>query len=85
MRYLVLDDAVQGNAFGWTADTFADALRAPLAAIGVRVIRQLGSGSGSGKGGLQGGEHLSPNAHKAKIEKVARMVEATMTFRPRRA
>jgi hypothetical protein len=84
MRYLVLDDAVEGNAFGWTPDTFANALRAPLAAIGVRVIRQHGPGSGSGKGGLQGGEHMSPNAYRAKAEKVAHMVDATMQFRPAR-
>lgn len=84
MRYLVLDDAIEGNAFGWTPDTFAAALRGPLAAMGVRVVRQQSAGSGSGKGGLQGGEHLSPNAFKSKAEKVACVVEATMRFRPSR-
>ena len=84
MRYLVLDGAIEGDAFGWTLDTFAGALRGPLAAIGVRVIRQQGAGSHSGKGGLQGGEQLSPNAFKAKVEKVALIVEATMRFRSSR-
>jgi len=84
VRYLVFDDAVEGDAFGWTPNTFAGALRGPLAAIGVRVVRQKGAGSHSGKGGLQGGEHLSPNAFKAKSEKVARIVEATMRFQPPR-
>jgi hypothetical protein len=84
MRYLVLDDAIEGDAFGWTPDTFAGALRGPLAAIGVRVIRQQGAGSHSGKGGLQGREQLSPNAFKAKVEKVALIVEATMRFRSSR-
>ncbi len=84
MRYVVFDDTRQGKELGWTADTFAAALRTPLAAIGVRVVRQHGSGSASGKGGLQGGEHLSPNAYKAKAEKVAHVVEATLRFRPPR-
>jgi hypothetical protein len=84
LRYVVLDDAIQGNAFGWTPDTFAEALRSPLAALGVRVVRQRGAGSDSGKGGLQGGGQLSPSAFKGKAEKVARMVEATMRFRPLR-
>lgn len=84
LRYLVLDDAIEGNAFGWTPDTFADALRGPLAAIGVRVVRQQGAGSASGKGGLQGHERLSSTAFRAKADKVARIVEATMRFRPTR-
>src|SRR5271165_4536049 len=72
MRYMVFDDTPQGKELGWTADSFAAALRTPLAAIGVRVVRRPGLGSGLGTGGLQGGEHLSPNAYKAKAEKVAR-------------
>ena len=84
LRYLVLDDTTEGNAFGWTPDTFMSALRGPLAAIDVRVVRQHGAGRESGKGGLQGGEYLSPRAFKAKAEKVARIVEATMRFRPPR-
>jgi len=34
-----------------------------------------------GKGGFQGGEHLSPNAHKAKLDKVGRIVEGVTSFR----
>jgi hypothetical protein len=84
MRYMVFDDTPQGKELGWTADSFAAALRTPLAVIGVRVVRRPGLGSGLGTGGLQGGEHLSPNAYKAKAEKVARVVEATLSFRPPR-
>jgi hypothetical protein len=42
-RYIVFDDAPQHRRFGWTADQFADALRSPLAAIGVLPIRSLTS------------------------------------------
>ena len=83
MRYVVFDDIQHGKELGWTADTFAEAIRSPLAAIGVRVVRQRGSGNHSGNGVLQGGEQLSPNGYKAKAEKVARMVEAILKFRPR--
>jgi hypothetical protein len=78
MRYMVFDDTPQGKELGWTADSFAAALRTPLAAIGARVVRRPGLGTG----GLQGAEHLSPYAYKAKAEKVARVVEATLSFRP---
>jgi len=42
-RYLVLDDTPQTRGLSCTADELADALRAPLAAVGVRVIRQRGA------------------------------------------
>ncbi len=84
MRYVVFDDTPQGKDHGWTADAFAAALRTPLAAIGVRVVRRSGLGRGLGTGGLQGGERLSANAYKAKVDKVARVVEATLSFRPPR-
>ena len=84
MRYVVYDDALLGNAAGWTPDSFADALRGPLAAIGVRVVRQKGTGSAVGKGGPQGGEGMSPNVYKAKLVKVEHIIEGIMTFRPPR-
>jgi hypothetical protein len=37
-RSIVFDDAPQDRRLGWTADQFADALRSPLAAIGVRRV-----------------------------------------------
>ena len=53
MWNLILDDTVQANAYGWTPDAFADALRGP-ADSDRRILRQ----HGSGKGGLRGGEDL---------------------------
>jgi hypothetical protein len=41
-RYIVFDDAPQIKGIGCTADELAAALRAPLAVVGVRVIRQRG-------------------------------------------
>jgi hypothetical protein len=52
-RYIVFDDAPQDRSLGWTADQIADALRPPLAAIGVRVVRQHGAGSTSPRAGFQ--------------------------------
>ena len=42
-RYLVLDDTPQLRRLNSTADEFAGALRVPLAAVGVRVVRQRGA------------------------------------------
>jgi hypothetical protein len=42
-RYIVLDNTPQIRGLSCTADELADVLRAPLAAIGVRVVRQRGA------------------------------------------
>jgi hypothetical protein len=42
-RYLVFDDTPKIRVLNCTADDWATALRVPLAAIGVRVIRRRGS------------------------------------------
>jgi hypothetical protein len=52
-RYTVFDDAIQDQTLGWTADQFAEALRSPLAAIGVRVVRRHSVGSTSPTAGFQ--------------------------------
>ena len=52
-RYVVFDDAPLDRGLDWSADQIADALRAPLAVIGVRVIRQPGARSNSPKAGFQ--------------------------------
>jgi hypothetical protein len=44
MKYLVPDDFAGGC--GWTADKLAEALKAPLARIGVIVERVPGHGGG---------------------------------------
>jgi hypothetical protein len=41
-RYIVFDDAPQIKGLGCTADELAAVLRAPLAVVGVRVVRQRG-------------------------------------------
>jgi hypothetical protein len=50
---MVFDDAPQCSKCGCDADQLAGALRAPLAAIGVRVVRQRGACSSSRKAGFQ--------------------------------
>jgi hypothetical protein len=52
-RYVVFDDAPNNSVVDFNADQFADALRAPLAAIGVRVVRQHGARANSPIAGFQ--------------------------------
>jgi hypothetical protein len=46
-RYIVYDDTPRDSFVGHNADQLAVVLRAPLAAIGVRVVRQHGARSNS--------------------------------------
>jgi hypothetical protein len=62
-RFIVFDDAPQHRRFGWTADQFADALRSPLAAIGVRVVRQYGARSNSPMAGFHTNTKLNTVDH----------------------
>lgn len=62
-RYIVFDDALQDRRLGWTADQFAEALRSPLAAIGVRVVRQYGARSNSPMAGFQYNTKLNTVDH----------------------
>ncbi len=80
MRFVVFDDAPPSNDRGWTADNFAAALRAPLAAIGVRVVRQRGSEGNSNRSGFQAHGH-SAKIYKAKSEKVQSVVESVLSLR----
>jgi hypothetical protein len=80
MRYVVYDDSVQQNDRGWMADNFAAALRAPLAAIGVRVVRQRGSGANFDRSGFQA-HGLSARVHKTKSEKVQHVIESVLSLR----
>ena len=80
MQFVVFDDALPGNDRGWMADDFADALRAPLAAIGVRVVRQHRFEGFSNGSGFQA-RGLSAKAYKAKSEKVRNVVEDVLIFR----
>jgi hypothetical protein len=72
-RYVVFDDAPQGRRLGWTADQFAEALRCPLAAIGVRVVRQHGAGATSPRAGFQAHGWLR-SQYNAKLNVVDHVV-----------
>jgi len=77
-RYVVFDDAPQDRGHGWTADQIADALRAPLAAIGVRVVRQRGARSNSPMAGFQS-PGCSRSQYRAKLNTVDEIVGGIMT------
>lgn len=53
-RYIVFDDAPDSCKIPWTADQIANALRFPLAVIGVRVVRKQGARSKTSSAGFQG-------------------------------
>jgi hypothetical protein len=53
-RYIVFDDAPESRKIPLTADQIAEALRIPLAVIGVRVVRKQGARSSSSSAGFQG-------------------------------
>ncbi len=77
MRYVVFDDALPEHAPGWMADDLAAALRAPLAAIGVCVVRQHRSEDGSHKSGFQA-HGISAKAYKVKSQKVRSILEGVL-------
>ena len=79
MRFIVFDDALKRNDQRWTADNFATALRAPMAAIGVSVVRRHGLGGTSQKNGFQA-HGISARAHNAKSEKVRHIVESVLSL-----
>ncbi len=73
-RYLVLDNAPQIRGLSCTADEFADALRAPLAAVGVRVVRQRGATTKSLFSELQA-RGMSRRQYETKAIQVAQIVD----------
>jgi hypothetical protein len=77
-RYIVLDDAPHDTSLGLTANQFAEALRPPLAAIGVRVVRQHGLTSEHRAAGFQA-RGCPRNLYFAKLDKVERVVTSVMT------
>jgi len=79
MQFVVFDDARSESEPGWMADDLAAALRAPLAAIGVRVVRQHRSEDGSHKSGFQA-HGISARAYKAKYQKVRSILESVLKF-----
>jgi hypothetical protein len=76
-RYIVFDDAPQERRLGCTADQFADALRSPLALVGVRVVRRRGAGSALPAAGFQI-RGWPRSQYIAKRETVAQLVDGIM-------
>jgi hypothetical protein len=76
-RYIVFDDDAQARGLDCTPDQFADALRPPLAAIGVRVMRKQGTGSTSPSARFQG-RGLSRSQYNAKLNMATHIVEGIM-------
>jgi hypothetical protein len=76
-RYIVFDDDAQTRGLDCTADQFADALRSPLAVIGVRVIRKQGAGSTSPSARFQA-RGLSRSQYDAKLNTATHIVEGVM-------
>ncbi len=74
-RYTVYDDAPRNLGLSCSADQFADALRAPLAAIGVRVVRQHGARSRACGAAFQG-HGCSRSQYRAKLDTVVRIVNS---------
>jgi hypothetical protein len=77
-RYLVLDDTPQIRGLSCSADELADALRDPLAAIGVRVVRQRGATTKSPFCEFQA-RGISRRQYKAKAAQVAQIVDEVTT------
>lgn len=79
MRFVVFDDALPDNGRGWMADDLAAALRAPLAALGVRVVRRHRSDGNSHRSGFQA-RGISARAYKAKSQKVRSVLDGILNL-----
>jgi hypothetical protein len=80
-RYIVLDGTAQAKGLGCTADQLADALRTPLAAVGVRLVRRRGGITRSLFSQFQA-RGLSRRQYEAKAIQVAQIVdEVSATLR----
>ena len=78
LRYVILDNAPNARGLDCTADELAAALRAPLAAVGVRVVRQHRSLAKSPCLQFQG-RGLSRRQYKTKSIEVDAIVDEVMT------
>jgi hypothetical protein len=76
-RYIVFDVVPQERGFDWTADQLADALRSPLAAIGVRVVRHHGAGPALPTANFQA-RGWSRCQYKNKLAMVDNVVDCVM-------
>jgi|HubBroStandDraft_1064217.scaffolds.fasta_scaffold1786913_2 hypothetical protein len=75
MKYVVSDQYAGGA--GWTADKLAEALKLPLADIGVTVERIAGHIEGGFKA-----EGMPPQAYKEKFDAVGSVVRAVLREPP---
>ncbi len=79
--YVVFDDAPLDRELDWTADQIAEALRAPLAVIGVRVIRHSGARSNSPMSDFQA-RGRSRVQFRATLRKVETIVNGIGSMKP---
>jgi hypothetical protein len=77
-RYIVRDDVPHDRTLGLTADQFAEALRSPMAAIGVRVVRQRGVASDGRMAGFQA-RGFSRTLYFSKRNEVELVITGVMT------
>jgi hypothetical protein len=82
MHYVIFDDALRGSSRGWTADLFADTLRAPLAAVGVSVTRRHGEGHGSCRCGFQAPRSCAPESYETKLDQIEEIVDGILKRGP---
>lgn len=73
-RYSVFDNTPQMRGLNCSADELAEALRVPLAAVGVRVIRQRGAKTNSSFSEFQA-RGLARKKYEAKAAQVKQIVD----------
>lgn len=76
-RYIVFDDTPKSMSLTLTADQFAEALRAPLAGIGVSVVRRRKARADSQQFGLCA-KGLKRSLYFAKTQAVEQIVNKLM-------
>jgi hypothetical protein len=85
LRYVILDSTPHARGLDCTADELAAALRAPLASVGVRVVRQRRAWVKSPFFQLQA-RGLSRKRYDAKANQVAMIVyEVMMAYKDNRS
>lgn len=73
-RYLVFDNSPEMRGLNCSADELAEALRVPLAVVGVRVIRQRGATTNSSFSEFQA-RGLARKKYEAKAAQVKQTVD----------
>jgi hypothetical protein len=79
MRFDVFDDFTTVSGRGWMADNVAAELRAPLAAIGVRVVRHRGLEGNAKKGGFHA-RGSTAKIYRVKSDQVRDIVDRVLSL-----